>query len=212
MKNVQRILEPIKVVNPFAEFLQIPQEVFKPRRTNNHYLQFIEVITYYKQFQKEQKVNKDTGEIYIETTLDDIQDANKLLAEVLLRKSDTITGACRNHFEKLKLYLIGQSQKRFTNREIALKFRLGLTTVKDHHRQLFDAGYLRFEKDKKSKAFYYEIVSYEEYQQLQRQVTTILDTCLSELQKPNGRPSDGSPIRPSKAKKNSILQTQTEEL
>jgi len=51
LRNSQRLLEPIKVVNPFAEKLDIPQEVFKPRRTNSHYLQFIEVVTFYRQFQ-----------------------------------------------------------------------------------------------------------------------------------------------------------------
>ena len=38
LSNCQRLLEPIRIVNPFAEILQIPKEVFKPRRTNNHYL------------------------------------------------------------------------------------------------------------------------------------------------------------------------------
>lgn len=51
LKNCQRLLEPIKVVNPYAELLKIPKEVFKPRRTNNHYLQFIEAITFYHQHQ-----------------------------------------------------------------------------------------------------------------------------------------------------------------
>jgi len=50
-KNCQRILQPIKVVNPFAEQLKIPTAVFKPRRTNNHYLQFIEAVTFYHQWQ-----------------------------------------------------------------------------------------------------------------------------------------------------------------
>jgi hypothetical protein len=52
LQNCQRLLEPIKIVNPFAELLQIPKEVFKPRRTNNHYLQFIEVVTFYHQHQR----------------------------------------------------------------------------------------------------------------------------------------------------------------
>ena len=34
LKNVQRVLKPIKVINPFAEYLELPQSVFKPRRTN----------------------------------------------------------------------------------------------------------------------------------------------------------------------------------
>ena len=61
LQNVQRLLEPIKVVNPFAELLQIPKEVFKPRRTNSHYLQFVEVITFYHQLQREQKADQETG-------------------------------------------------------------------------------------------------------------------------------------------------------
>ena len=67
---MQRLLEPIKVVNPFAELLQIPKEVFKPRRTNSHYLQFVEVITFYHQLQREQKADQETGELFIETTLE----------------------------------------------------------------------------------------------------------------------------------------------
>ena len=55
LRNCQRLLEPIKVVNPYAELLKIPKEVFKPRRTNNHYLQFIEVVTFYHQFQRRRK-------------------------------------------------------------------------------------------------------------------------------------------------------------
>src|SRR5690606_798529 len=73
LQNVQRVLKPIKVINPFAEYLELPQSVFKPRRTNSHYLQFIEAITFYKQYQREQQINEETGEEYIETTIEDIK-------------------------------------------------------------------------------------------------------------------------------------------
>ena len=111
LQNVQRVLKPIKVINPFAEYLSLPSAVFKPRRTNSHYLQFIEAITFYKQYQREikyEKVSPNGGDLegaYIETTIEDIQEANELITEVLLRKSDTITGATRNHLEGLKNYL-----------------------------------------------------------------------------------------------------------
>jgi hypothetical protein len=97
LRNVQRILKPVKVINPYAEFLELPPSVFKPRRTNSHYLQFIEAITFYCQWQRQKEYDKDTGEEYIETTIEDIQEANELIIDVLLRKSDTLTGACRNH-------------------------------------------------------------------------------------------------------------------
>jgi hypothetical protein len=50
LQNCQRLLKTITVKNPFAEYLSLPQSVFKPRRTNAHYLQFIEIITFYKQY------------------------------------------------------------------------------------------------------------------------------------------------------------------
>ena len=183
LRNTQRILEPIAVVNPFAELLNIPEEVLKPRRTNNHYLQFIEVITYYHQFQREQKVDEETGEIFIETTLEDVAEANKLLKEILLRKSDELTGACRNYFEKLKLYSIGEDQKVFTNRELSNKLRIPVTTIKRYHLDLFNSGYLRISKKDKLRGYEYEIVSYEEYQKLKSNITSILDANLQKLEK-----------------------------
>ncbi|MES1222372.1 MAG: hypothetical protein ABUT20_43160, partial [Bacteroidota bacterium] len=52
LQNTQRLLMSVSVRNPYAEFLQIPAEVFKPRRTNAHYLQFIEAVTFYHQYQR----------------------------------------------------------------------------------------------------------------------------------------------------------------
>jgi len=69
LKNAQRLLQPIKVKNPFARQLKLPQSVFKPRRTNTHYLHFIEAVTFLHQCQRNKQVNQETGEEYIETCL-----------------------------------------------------------------------------------------------------------------------------------------------
>lgn len=199
LRNCQRILEPIKIVNPFAELLNIPQEVFKPRRTNNHYLQFIEVVTFYHQYQREQKADKETGEIYIETTLEDVEQANKLLKQILLRKSDNLTGACRNYFEKLKLYVLGVDQKQFSNREISQLFRIPITTTKRYHLDLLNCGCLKAHKQKGSKAYGYEVVSYDEYKELKNRINTVLDESLKELEKNLERKEKPkSPVRPSR--------------
>jgi hypothetical protein len=189
LKNAQRLLEPVKVVNPYAELLHIPPEVLKPRRTNAHYLQFIEAVTFYHQHQRAMIADQLTGEVYIETTLDDIAAANRLLKHVLLRKSDQLTGACRNHFESLKLYLVGENQKgarsaeagrsaEFTNVQIAQLFRKPITTVKRYHLELMQCGYLKTRKTKGSKMLWYSVVSYEEYEQLQQRIQSVLDDCL----------------------------------
>ena len=163
LRNVQRVLKPIKVINPFAEYLELPQSVFKPRRTNSHYLQFIEAITFYKQFGREGQVNQETGEVFIQTTIEDIKEANELIIDVLLRKSDTLTGACRNHLERLKHYLKDNKQTQFNTTEIRKNLRVKQSTLQRYHKQLLGEGYIKKVKGKKGQMYFYEIVDIQEY-------------------------------------------------
>ena len=181
LSNVQRVLQTIKVINPFAEFLELPQSVFKPRRTNSHYLQFIEAITFYKQYQRLKQYDKETGEEFIETTVEDIEEANELITEVLLRKSDSLTGACRNHLENLKKYLITNKQTTYTSSEIRRNLRVKETTLRRYHKQLLLEGYIRKVKAEKGKSYHYEIIDVNEYDSLKQQINNALNTCLSRL-------------------------------
>ena len=182
LKDVQRVLKPIKVINPFAEYLELPQSVFKQRRTNNHYLQFIEAITFYKQYQREQHVNKDTGEVFIETTIEDIQEANELIQEVLLRKSDLLNGACRSFFELLKAYLKANNQNTFTNAEIRRTLRINPSNQKRYMLQLQIAELVKRAKGDKQKGYVYEVVNYEDYENTNKQIETLLNTTLQQLE------------------------------
>ncbi|MGB5982087.1 MAG: hypothetical protein WBG46_08080 [Nonlabens sp.] len=180
LKNVQRVLKPIKVINPFAEYLELPPSVFKPRRTNSHYLQFIEAITFYKQYQREKQYDKETGEEYIETEIEDIQEANELIIDVLLRKSDTLTGACRNHLENLKDYLIKNNQTTFTNSEIRRNLRIKESTLRWYHRHLLAENYIRRVKVQ-SKSYCFEIVDLGEYTNLKKQINKALQNCIDRI-------------------------------
>lgn len=181
LKNVQRILKPIKVVNPFAEYLELPKSVFKPRRTNSHYLQFIEIITFYKQYQREKQYDKDTGEEFIETTIEDIQEANELIIDVLLRKSDTITGATRNYLESLKDYLKQHNQTTFTNSEIRRNLRIKQTTLQRYHNQLLAEDYIRKIKGKKGQSYSFEITDINEYTSLKERINKALQYCITQI-------------------------------
>lgn len=181
LKNVQRLLKPIKVINPFAEYLQLPKSVFKPRRTNSHYLQFIEAITFYKQYQREKQYDKETGEEFIETTIEDIQEANELIIDVLLRKSDTITGATRNHLEKLKIYLQENNQTTFTNAEIRRNLRVKETTLRRYNNQLLLENYIKKVKGKKGQLYHFEIVNIDEYKELKTLIKNALDNCIAQI-------------------------------
>lgn len=214
LKNTQRILQPITVKNPYAELLKIPSEVFKPRRTNAHYLQFIEAITFYHQYQREQKVNEATGEVFIETTIEDIQSANTLLKEILLRKSDELTGACRNYIERLKKWLQDESKTAFTNAQARTALRENHSNQKRYMLQLQEAGLIRKTKGDKKKGFYYEVVSMEDYQKLQDQITSVLDEVLQKLPQVVGSSQEvqhgSEPLKPNSSKGKAKKFTKTE--
>ena len=95
LRNVQRMIKPIKVINPYAPCLKIPKNVLKPRRSHRLYLRFIEIVTLYNQYQREVKINPLDNEPFIETIFDDIAWANKLLKHILIRKADELTTSCR---------------------------------------------------------------------------------------------------------------------
>jgi len=181
LRNVQRVLKPIKVINPYAEYLSLPSAVFKPRRTNSHYLQFIEVITFYKQYQRESKVDTQTGEIYIETTTEDIQEANELIHEVLLRKSDELNGATRNYLEMLKSYLIKNNQTQFTAVEVRRKLHLKKTTQWRYHKQLAENYLIQKEKKKGENISYYKLNNHNQYKKLEIEIQTALEQCISKI-------------------------------
>ena len=181
LQNVQRLLRPIKVINPYAEYLNLPKSVFKPRRTNVHYLQFIEVVTFYHQFQREVKYDFETGEEYIESTIEDIKYANALLKHILLRKSDNLNGATRNYLERLKTYIKQKGDSIFTNREIRKELRYAESTLRRYQMTLQQEGYIKRRPDIQSDSFVYEIIDVDEYKDLQAHIEKALQAGLEQL-------------------------------
>jgi hypothetical protein len=181
VQNCQRILHPISIKNPFAPLLQLPLEVFKPRRSNAHYLAFIEAITFYHQYQREQKVDELSGEIFIESTLEDIAEANKLIKEILLRKSDELNTACRRYFEQVKEYLKAENKTAFTAKEIRTTLRTKHGNQKRYMVQLLCNNYIKRSSNKKLKGYFYEVVSFEEYETLKNSINSLLDDVFKKL-------------------------------
>lgn len=201
LQNVQRILQPITVVNPYAEKLIIPKEVFKPRRTNAHYIAFIEAVTFYKQYQREHKVDKESGEIYIETTLEDIQEANELMKEILLKKSDELGYATRKYFEQLKNHLQETKQKTFINSSIRKYFREHPSKQKRFMIELQQYGLIKKVDGDKKKGFVYEVISNEEYNKLQQSINTAMDEVLQRLSSSEVVQQDSKPLKAATVKR-----------
>ena len=181
MQDLQLMFKKINVVNPFADKLIIPESVFKPLRTNAHYLQFIEAITFIHQYQRE--IKKDNqGNAFIETTLEDIALANELLKDVLLAKSDELTKACRDFLESLKALLQKEKKHSFFKNQVREATRINPHTLKKYLQQLSFYGYIKTVDGDKYKAGYeYEITKKDEYNNLKNAVETALDKALQDL-------------------------------
>jgi DNA primase catalytic core len=183
-KDMQTVLKPIKVRNPYAEYLVIPDHVFKPLRTNSHYLAFIETITFYHQYQREVKQDPTTNESYIETTLEDIQWANRLLKDVLLAKADELPRAVRDFLERLKNWLRNNKQEVFYAKEIREEFRITSSSCNRYILELLRNNYIKITGGNKyRKGFEYQVVKLDEYKDLEQNIKTALDECLDNIRK-----------------------------
>jgi DNA primase catalytic core len=192
-KDMQSVLKPVKVRNPYAELLKLPEYVFKPLRTNAHYLAVIETITFYHQYQREIKYDKNpsfggVGEAYIETTLEDIEWANRLLKEVLLAKADELNQTERSFFESLKKWLTANKKASFYAKEIREVFRMHPSRIKRYLYSLSTYNFIRITGGNRFKSgFEYEVIATDEYKNLENAVNTVLDTVLEEIkQKTSG--------------------------
>jgi DNA primase len=183
-QHMQMALKPIKVRNPFAEYLKIPEYVFKPLRTNSHYLAFIETITFYHQYQREVKTCQLSGERYIETTLEDIEWANRLLNDILLAKSDELPNATRTFFESVKGWLKSNNKESFYTKDIRETFRITSSSCNRYILELLRNSYIKVAGGNKYRQGYeYQVVKYDEYEKLQQNVKTALDEALERIKK-----------------------------
>lgn len=178
MRNVQRVLRPVRVYNPYAEHIVLPPEVFKPRRSLPLLLGFIETVTFYHQYQRKVSVNA-AGEQYIESTYEDVACSFELMKDVLFSKSDELTKAAREFFERLKSTV--KQGESFYTKDIRRRFRINANTLKRYMRELQAYGHLKAKSGSHYRGFEYEISDYEEYEQLRQRIDRRLEAILQQI-------------------------------
>ncbi|MGH9969079.1 MAG: CHC2 zinc finger domain-containing protein [Pyrinomonadaceae bacterium] len=102
--NAQRLLRPLKVVNPFMEYLTYPAERLLFRREQQKYLSLMNAIALLHQQQRETKreVEGDVEVEYVEVTVEDVALANQLAKDVLARALDELAPPVRGMYEELR--------------------------------------------------------------------------------------------------------------
>jgi predicted transcriptional regulator len=211
IKNVQRLLKPVTVKNPFATYLKLPDDVFKPRRTMLLLLLFTETVTYYHQYQRELKTDAATGEQYIETTLADVELAFSLLETTLLKKSDELNDACRIFFEKLKSYLKEQDTESFYSKEIRSAFRITPSSIQRYLFELERMGYIKITRGNRYKGFEYKVSNWNDLEQMQNRSRELVNGVLQQIRSVTHSPEvahnpDGLPKVQKNSKKQAVTQ------
>jgi hypothetical protein len=182
LQNMQRVLEPIKVINPYAMLIDLPKEIFKPRRTLPLLLSFVEAVTFYHQYQRKQIANEQTGELYIEVHPWDIEQSFKLLKDVLFRKSDELSGAAREFYQYLKQWNGQDKKKGFYASDIRQENRIHPRTLNRYLQELTDYGLLQITGGNRHRTGYsYKITPNRNYETLQKSINEQLERVIKNV-------------------------------
>ncbi|PCH64857.1 MAG: hypothetical protein COC01_10590 [Bacteroidetes bacterium] len=182
LQNMQKVLEPITVINPYAPLIDLPEEVFTQRRSMPMLLSFIEAITFYHQYQRNHHADEQTGEIYIQTHPKDIEQAFKLLQDVLFRKSDELTEAARSFYEWLQQWQEKNKLKQFYGSDIRKDNRIQPRTLNRYLQELTDYGLLQITGGNKHRTGYnYKITPNKDYRNLQQSINEQIEKVLKNV-------------------------------
>lgn len=164
--NAQRLLQPVKVVNPYAEHLTFMDEKTRTRRDHRKYLGLIRAIAFLHQYQRPMRQLAGPGgssTAYIEATPADIAAANGLAHAVLGTTLDELPPQTRLLLTLIRGFVESRSAAlaimprdvRFTRRELREAIGWGDTQAKLHLSRLAELEYLIVRRD--ATRFLYEL-------------------------------------------------------
>jgi hypothetical protein len=167
-QNAQRLLQPLAVVNPYADRLTFLDDKTRTRRDHMKYLTLIRSITLLHQYQREVKTVQHQGKAvrYIEVTPADIHIANRLAHEVLGRTLDELPPQTRTLLGLLHAWVgkecqqqaIQRSDWRFTRRQVREITGWGDTQLKVHLGRLAELEYVLTHRMLRGGGFEYELI------------------------------------------------------
>ncbi|ULH27676.1 CHC2 zinc finger domain-containing protein [Leptospira weilii] len=152
-KNIQRILRPLVVVNPYAKEMKFPDTKLRMRRDQKKYLTLIKSISLLQQYQRDKKIGKDeNGERfeYIEVTREDMELGSILASKILGRTLEELTPQTKEVLFSLHEMIekesedqkLSKSEVRFTRRQVRERLGMSDTRLRVHLRRLEELEYL----------------------------------------------------------------------
>jgi len=192
-------LRNISVVNPFAPLIDLPQDVPHPRKTLLLLLNFIEIITFFNQYQRENTADENTGEVMIKTHPDDVELAFALLKNSLFRRADELSTTARGFLNWLKKYLSEAQTTQVTALDIRKEKRLHPRTLNRYLHELCLFSYLQISGGNKHRGGYeYKITNLDSENGANKNIENALKTTLENIknqyQKQSSEPVGQIPV------------------
>ena len=163
----QRLLEPLVVINPYAEQLTFPAQTLRARRDHKKYLMLIKAIAFLHQKQRRVEEAERGGKTfrYITVNRDDIRRANELAARVLGASLDELSAPARNLLRQIHVMVrdhceahnIAPAQYVFTRRDIREVTGWTEWQVRTHTRELEELEYLKARTGTWGREYVYEL-------------------------------------------------------
>jgi DNA primase catalytic core len=160
LRNAQRLLQPLAILNPFAPALTFATARTRNRRDHEKYLTLIDAIALLHQHQREAKTLPGEQR-YIEVMLDDIALANQLAPEVLGRSLDELPPQTRRllaHIREVVADGHRKARSTFTRKELRERSGWSLTQISMHLERLVALEYLALNHARFGRPFVYEIL------------------------------------------------------
>ncbi len=161
-QNLQRLLRPLKVVNPYAPYLRYPDEWLQMRREQKKYLTLIKSIALLHQHQREiKRASRGGVEVeYVEVEPQDITLANRLAREVLGRGLDELAHPTRQLLKHLVEMIRGMKhgERCFTRRDVRAYTGWTDWQVRVHLGHLVDLEYVVLAAGRNGRRMTYELL------------------------------------------------------
>jgi DNA primase len=166
LKNAQRLLEPVDVVNPYAAQLTFTVKHTRTRRDHEKYLTLIDSIALLHQHQRPREIDPAGGGEYIATTLADIELANQIAPEILGRSLDELPPQTRSLLDAIIVLVRERCEAEdldirsafFSRRDVRDRLGWGVTQVRAHLERLRDLEYIAARYGRPGSAFQYELL------------------------------------------------------
>jgi DNA primase catalytic core len=167
-RNAQRLLRPLKVVNPYARYLTFLDDKTRTRRDHLKYQGLINATTLLHQYQRPIQTEQRNGKTkqFVEVTLSDIAVANRLAHEVLGRSLDELPPQTRRFAgllarlkrEECERRRMSRAEYRCTQREMRRATGWSAAAVKAHLAKLVELEYVIAHAGKGGQPWTYEVL------------------------------------------------------